>query len=678
MATNDPLFQPFTLKGLTIRNRILSTSHEPSYTEDNKPQTRYRLYQEERAKGGIGLTMFGGSSTVAIDSPAAFGNIDASSDAIVGYYREMADAIHRHGAAVMTQITHMGRRTGWYSGEWLPIVAASGLREMAHRTFPKAAEVEDLRRIAAAYGAAARRCKDGGLDGFEVQANGHFMDGFWSPATNKRDDAYGGSLDNRVRFSIEVFEAIRKAVGEDYIVGVRMTIDERSRDGFDQSEGFEIARRLTDGGLIDFLNVNVGRVDSDEAMSHEIPVMGTPSAPYLENARQVKEAFGLPVFHAARIGDIATARYAIESGAVDMVGMTRAHMADPHIGAKILRGEEERIRPCVGAGTCIDNIYTVGSAYCLHNPATGREEKIPHVIPPSTGTRRKVVVVGAGPAGLEAARVSAERGHHVVLLEAADRAGGQVLVASKAPRRGDLIGIIDWLSAEVARLGVDQRFNCYAESVDIEAEGPDTVVIATGGVPSTAFLDHGHDLISSTWDILSGHAAPAESILVYDENGREPALTCAEHLGRSGATVRLVTPDRLAGAEIGATNYPGYLKSFHETGVRIETDKRLIGVRRDGNRLVAEFFDDYTRSGSEEAFDQIVTEYGTEPADELYFDLKPRSRNRGQIDYDSLIDIQAQPDGGEGAFSLYRVGDAVSSRNIHAAIYDSLRLCLAF
>ncbi len=659
---------------------MLSTAHEPAYTEDRMPKRRYRLYQEERAKGGLALTMFGGSCTVAADSPAAFGNIDASTDAVIPHYRKLAEAVHRHGCAIMNQITHLGRRTSWATENWLPLVAASCVREMAHRTFPKQAEVEDLRRIVKAYGAAARRSKDGGLDGVELEAYGHLLDAFLSPATNKRDDAYGGSLENRLRFALEVLEEIRSQVGPDYIVGIRMAVDERMRGGFDETEGFEISRRIVATGMVDFLNVIVGHVDSDEGLSRVIPVMGTPSAPHLDVTRKVKETFDLPVFHAARIADVATARHAIESGAVDMVGMTRAHMADPHIVAKIERGEEARIRPCVGAGFCIDQIYQIGAAFCLHNPATGREETMPHVIPASAGPARKVVVVGAGPAGLEAARVSALRGHRVVLFEAADKPGGQVVTASQAPRRGDLLGVIDWLAAEVGRAGVEIRFNRFAEAGDVMAEAPDIVVVATGGVPNTAFLEFGEDLVATTWDVLNGRASPAASVLLYDENGREPGLGCAELLAELGVRVEFVTPDRLVGPDIGGTNYPALLKTFYGQGVRMTTDHRLLGVRREGNKLVAELHNDYTRQTEERTVDQVVVEYGTLPADGVYFDLKPASVNLGEIDIEALIAcrpqaIAANPD---GAFRLFRVGDAVASRNIHAAIYDSLRLCLAF
>jgi len=677
MTAADPLLDPFTLKHLTLRNRVVSTSHEPAYTEGRMPGERYLRYQEEKAKGGIGLTMFGGSCTVSADSPAAFGNIDASRDEVVGFYTDLSDAVHRHGAAIMNQITHLGRRTSWATEHWLPIVSPSTVREMAHRMFPKIAEKEDIDRIAKDFGQAALRSKLGGLDGLEVESYGHLFDAFASPLTNKRRDEYGGSLENRLRFGMQVLEEIRKAVGDDYIVGLRISVDERVRGGIDKTEGFEIVRRYVETGMVDFLNVIVGSVDSDETLSHVIPVMGTPSAPNLKVVGEVKQAFDLPVMHAAKIADVATARHAIESGAMDLVGMTRAHMTDPHIVAKLMRGEEARIRPCVGAGYCIDNIYISGAAYCLHNPATGREKTVPQLVAPSDGPKKKAVVVGAGPAGLEAARVLALRGHAVVLFEAAERAGGQVVIASKAPRRRDLIGVIDWLVAEAERAGVEFRYNTYAEAAEIEAENPDLVIIATGGVPNTGFLEEGEDLVVTSWDILSGQVAPAENVLIYDENGRQQGPSCAEFMAEAGAAVQFVTPDRMVGPDIGVTNNPSIMKNFYDRGIQVSTDHRLLGVRRDGNKLIASLYNIFTHEISERMADQVVTEYATVAADEVYFGVKARSRNLGQTDIEAVAENRPQetvanPDGG---YFLFRVGDAVHARDIHAAIYDSRRLC---
>ena len=368
--------------------------------------------------------------------------------------------MHDKGAAVMIQITHLGRRTSWSKDDWLPVIAPSHVREPAHRAFPKAMEDWDIARVIAAYADAAERVKAGGLDGVEFECYGHLIDQFWSPATNKRADEYGGSIDNRLRFGMAVFEAVRRRVGPDFLIGARLVCDEDWERGLSRDEGMAIARRLTRSGLIDFLNVIRGHIDSDEALSRVIPGMGERSAPHLDFAGEVRAETRLPTFHAARIQDVATARHAIASGKLDMVGMTRAHMADPHIARKIAEGREAEIRPCVGMGYCIDSIYA-GQAVCIHNPATGREATIPHVVPRSNGPKRKVVVVGAGPGGLEAARVAGERGHDVVVLEAAARPGGQIVLAAALKRRREIIGIVDWRVRECERLGVAFRFNVF-------------------------------------------------------------------------------------------------------------------------------------------------------------------------------------------------------------------------
>ena len=306
---------------------------------------------------------------------------------------------------LFTQITHLGRRTNANAGEWLPVVAPSPVREVLHRGFPRSMDRADIDRIVADFAAAARCCKEGGLDGLEVIASGHLMDQFWSPVTNQRDDEFGGSLDNRMRFSRMAFAAMREAVGDDFVLGVRMTMDESGPDGgLGEDENITIATRLRDDGVIDFLNLVSGRIDSLPGLTRYMPGMDAPLSPFLEQAGRFRAAVGLPVFHATRVNDIATARHAIREGLVDMVGMTRGHIADPYIVEKITTGKEDRIRSCVGATYCSN------FQYCIQNPATAREAYLPHKINKAEATRR-VVIVGGGPGGLEAARVSAERGH---------------------------------------------------------------------------------------------------------------------------------------------------------------------------------------------------------------------------------------------------------------------------
>ncbi|MBZ9694420.1 MULTISPECIES: FAD-dependent oxidoreductase [unclassified Mesorhizobium] len=676
MTSNDPLLQPYQLKHLTLKNRVMSTSHEPAYSEDGMPKERYRLYHAEKAKGGMALTMTAGSAIVSRDSPAAFGNLHVYDDRIVPWLAELTDACHEHDCKVMIQITHLGRRTGWNKADWLPVLSASPVREPAHRAFPKTIEDWDIERIVADYASAAQRCQAAGLDGIEFESYGHLMDGFWSPATNHRDDEYGGSLDNRLRFTNMVLDAVRAAVGEKFVVGIRMVADEDFDKGLSKEEGVEIARRLAGSGKLDFLNIIRGSIETDAALTKVIPVTGMRSSPHLDFAGEVRAATKFPTFHAARISDVATARHAIATGKLDMVGMTRAHIADPHIIKKVMEGREHEIRPCVGATYCLDRIYEGGEALCVHNAATGREADIPHVIVKTEGPKRKVVVVGAGAGGLEAARVAAERGHQVTILEASSQAGGQVRLATQNPRRKELIGIIDWRLAELDRLGVEIRYDTWAEQDDVLALAPDVVVIATGGLPQNPPLASGDNLVTSSWDIMAGSVKSAENVLLYDDNGGHQGMGAAELIANSGSKLELVSPERFFAPEMGGMNHVPYVRAFQEKGVTVTINTRLRSVRREGNQLIAELASDFADGWrGERRVDQVVVEHGTAPLDDLYLSLKPLSKNGGAVDYERLVnggDIFPKRNA-DGGFVLLRIGDAVASRNIHAAIYDGIR-----
>lgn len=673
----DPLLQPLHIRHLTLKNRVMSSAHEPAYADAGHPGARYQAYHEEKARGGLALTMIGGSTNVAPDSPSVFGQLYAGDDSIIPHYRALADKVHAHGAKVMSQLTHMGRRTVWDDGHWLPTIAPSSVREPAHRSFPKEMEEHDIRRVVSAFADAAFRCKEGGLDGVELIAYGHLIDQFWTPLVNRRTDRYGGSLENRMRFSMEVLAAVRERVGDDYIVGIRMSGTEDLEGGLTLEDCQAIAGGLVKTGMLDFVNVIKGFIASDEAISHVIPMYGTALGAHLPIAAAIKEVVDVPVFHAARINDLSTARHAIEAGLIDMVGMTRAHMADPHIVAKLERGEADRIRPCVGASFCINRLYLGLDALCLHNPATGRELTVPQILQ-RADEPRKVVVVGAGPGGLEAARASAERGHSVVLFEAADRPGGQVLLAARATkRRFEMIGIIDWLAREVELLGVDVRLNTIADPAHVLAEDPDVVFIATGGWPRIPDLDAGEDLVTSTWDVISGQTPVGDQVLVYDDLGNEQAMSCAERLMTQGVQVEIVSPDRHIGQEVTGTAYPPYLARFYEGGVTLTPDHRLERVERRDGRLVATLYNEYSKRSSERIVDTVIVEHGTEPVVDVFSELIGASVNAGEIDIDALIDGRPQRIivNAGGSYRLFRVGDAVSSRNIHAAIYEARRLC---
>ena len=673
--STDPLLQPYQLKHLTLRNRIMTTSHEPAYPEDGMPKDRYRLYHLERARAGVALTMTAGSAAVSKDSPPVFNNILAYKDEVVPWMRRLADDCHEAGAAVMIQLTHLGRRTRWDKGDWLPVVSSTSDREPSHRAFPKPMEDWDIARIIGDFADAAERMKLAGLDGVEVMTHGHLLDQFISPLTNHLEGAYGAqNLANRMQLTLDIIRAVRARVGDDFIVGVRYAPDEAQTGGITPDMGIEIGHMLKATGQVDYLNINRGRIHTDAAMTDMIPVHGMKSSPHLDFAGRMRAEVGMPTFHAARIPDVATARHAIATGQLDMVGMTRAHMADPHVVQKIIEGREHDIRPCVGATYCLDRIYQGGMALCIHNPSTGREGEQPHQIAAAAAPRR-VVVVGAGPAGLEAARVAALRGHHVTVFEAAAQPGGQIRLLTQTKRRAELIGISDWRMAQCAAHGVEFRFNTWAEAEDVLACAPDVVIVATGGMAQKDILASGNELTVSAWDILSGDVKPGSTVLLYDDAGDHAALQAAQVLAEAGAQVEIMTPDRSFAPEVMAMNLVPYMRALQDKDVTFTVTYRLTSVEKDGNLIKATIDSDYKVLGKTAHYDQVVVNHGTQPLADLYFDLKPRSVNLGAVDYDAMIASTPQTKaGGPEGFQLFRIGDAIEARNIHAAIYDALRL----
>jgi NADPH-dependent 2,4-dienoyl-CoA reductase/sulfur reductase-like enzyme len=355
--------------------------------------------------------------------------------------------------------------------------------------------------------------------------------------------------------------------------------------------------------------------------------------------------------------------------------MTRAHLADPHIVRKIMENREHDIRPCTGANYCLDRIYQGAMAVCIHNPSTGREETMPHDIPKAK-EKKKIVVVGAGPAGLEAARVGAERGHEVIVLEAASKAGGQILLTAQSPMRKEMMAIADWRLSQCEARGVTFRYNTWAEADTVTALSPDVVIIATGGLPHTGSLKIGADLVVTSWDILSGDVKPGSNVLMYDEAGDHSALQSAEIIAETGAKLEIMTRDRSFAPEVMAMSLTPHMRALQKHDVKFTVTYLLEKVRREGNQLVATIGSDYGGISKEQTHDQIVVNYGTLANDELYFALKPLSSNLGAVDHQKLIAGQRQDlvKNKDGKFQLFRIGDAVASRNTHAAIYDALRL----
>lgn len=673
MADTGALLKPLKLRHITLRNRVFSTGHASHLAEEGMPGETYRLYHGEKAKGGLGLTIFGGSSSVAPDSPLAFSQIDMSSDRVVPYLEKMAETVKAHGAAIMVQVTHMGRRGGWRDANGFPLVAPSGTREIAHRSFAKEMEDFDFARVRQDFVNAALRSKKGGLDGIEIMMAAHqLLDSFLSPVTNRRTDAYGGSLENRARFPLEVLQDVRDAVGDDFVLGIRISGDEMQKGGMGAVECLEACQLFAASGLIDFLSVYQATGDTQPDLARMLPDMTYPSAPFLHLASGVKATVDIPVFHASGIRDLATAARAVGEGHIDAVAMTRGHIADPHIVAKLRAGREDDIRQCVGANYCAD--FGGPNGMCIQNAATGREAIQPHVLP-KADTRKKVVVVGGGPGGLEAARASLERGHDVTLFEASDAVGGQLNLAARVPQRESLSGIVRWLETQVRKHGADVRTGTTATPEDVSALSPDAVFIATGGTPVAPDFE-GSDLCVPAWDIISGAVDPGQNVLIYDEMGLMTGVGCADLIARRGIDVELASADRTAGEESGPLLHVAYIRSLYENNVILTPNVQLTGAFREGNKLIAVLTNLYTQTEEEREVDQIVHELGTYPVTGIYDALRDGSRNLGELDREALMtgqppEVARNPD---GKYDLYRIGDALVARNTHAAISDAARI----
>jgi mycofactocin system FadH/OYE family oxidoreductase 2 len=638
------LFTPIQIGSVTLKNRLYSSGHVPAFAEGGYPKERYRLYHEEKAKGGVGLTIFGGSTSVSENSPATEWSMIANrDDSIIPFYREMADAIHAHGAKVMTQLTHMGRRGRSDSERWVPLVAPSQIPEPYHREVPHEIEEDQIRAIIHDFGQAVRRCREGGLDGVELSAaHNHLLDQFWSPKTNCRTDRWGGSLENRMRFSMEVLEEIRRVAGRDYVVGMRISGDELLEGGLGHGELKEIARRLAATGLLDFFSIIGGSGENYLNLAGTVPNMAFPPQPYVRLAAAIKEAVNIPILHAQKTVDPRDAERALAEGWVDVIGMTRAQIADPQLANKAREGRLEDIRACVGANYCIDRLYFGKAIICIQNPLIGREKELSHWEP--AATRKKVVVVGGGPGGLEAARMAALRGHDVILFEKSARLGGQVAIAAQAPGRNSLGGITRWLELQARKQGVDVRLNSEATAESILAEAPDVVVVATGGRPYRPELPGFEDAnVLTSWEVLDGGVATGPRVLIVDEDGGETATTVADFLIDGGRQIEIVTPLRHVGASLGDTTFPVVYQRLCGAGVVMTPNVRPLSYRE---RCIT-LQNLYSKAEeTREGVDTVVLATGSRSVDHLYHSLQGR------------------------VTELHLIGDAMSPRGIHNAILE--------
>ncbi|GEL17043.1 mycofactocin system FadH/OYE family oxidoreductase 2 [Pseudonocardia asaccharolytica] len=630
---------------LTLRNRIVFAAHLTGYATEGRPSAQHVAYYAARAAGGAGLIITEEHSTHPTDRPYEK-LIHGFDPAVIPGYRRITEAVHAHGVPILAQLNHNGgQSSGMYSRQ--PVWAPSPVPDPMFREVPKAVTAAEIRQIVAGYGRVAGHCVAGGFDGVELQcSHASIIRGFLSPATNRRTDCYGGSPTRRARLLLEIVDVVRDAIGPERVLGVRVCGDELIEGGIELDEAVALARLLEAHGGIDYLNTSIGVATASLYMIEAS--MHVPKGYALHIPSAIRRAVRLPVVGIGRFTTPAQAERALAEGHCDLVGVVRGQIADPEFTAKGRTGTDVRV--CVGCNQeCVGRVGLNRRLGCAVNPRAGREA-IP--VPAPTVRGRRVLVVGGGPAGLQAAVSAARRGHRVVLCERAAEPGGQVRVAAAAPGRGELLGVVTSLLTECSRLGVGIRAGAEVDAGYVRDQQPDVVVLATGARPAAPDWAAGLDRVVDVHAVLGGWAAPSGSVLVYDELGFHQATSVAELLAARGAAVEIATPGMVVGQDLGLTlDMELFHVRAHSAGITLSPDRVVLGAApRSGGGVVLRVLHHPTGTIREEVRDWVVCAVPPEPEDTLWHALR------------------------DSGFAVYRVGDCLAPRRMHAAVAEGHRV----
>ncbi len=644
----NKLFSPLDIRGLTLRNRIFSTGHMAVMLDDGKISDTMVAYHVAKAKGGAALTILE-AARVHPTGESGRPAIRAYDPACIPGYAKLARACQSQGCKVFAQLSHPGREMGLASDGTHPVAfAPSAVPNERFHVMPRALSVALIEEIVAGFQTSAANMRTAGLDGIEIVAShGYLLGQFLNPRVNLRTDAYGGSFNSRLRIIHEVIAAIRRGAGDDMILGIRLSGEEKDHDGIEADEMLEVAQAIARNDGLDYLNVTAGTSAGLAGSTHIVPSMRLKAGYTTPLSASIRSVVDKPVFVAGRINQPQIAEQALVNGAADMCGMTRALISDPDMPRTAKAGRLDDIRACVACNqACIGHMLNAVSISCIQHPETGRELTYGPRTP--ADPPRKLMVVGGGPAGMKAAAVAAERGHQVTLYEASDRLGGQVNLAQLLPGRAEFGGVTTNLTREVERAGVTLRLNTPVTRALIDAEAPDAIVLATGGThrtPEIEGADEAH--IVSAWDVLQGRANVGARAVIADWRCDWVGLGIAERLARDGCHVRLAVNGMVAGQTIQQYARDTWLGDLHRLGVQIIPHMRLFGAD------TQDAYFQHTLSGEPVILndvDTVVTALGTQSVTELEMEL---------CDW-----------GGD----CHIIGDALAPRTVEEAIFEGLKV----
>jgi len=638
------LFSPIKIGPTVVRNRMMSSPHYPMGYMDRLtglPSERLVQYWSAKARGGVGLI---GTYLASIDIRHSIFRQPKA----VEMFKRAADVVHEAGSVIVSQIAHSGGQGGAAGGtevSWAP--SAIPMPNMnLERSMPHEMTTDEIRETVQSFAHAAKVSREAGMDGVEIHgAHGYLVAEFMSPFFNRRKDEYGGPLENRLRFCLQIIDAVREAVGKDFIVGIRVNAEEFVEGGYTLDDFKVVAPLLVKSGKLDYMNVSVGTYSSASTV---IDPMYFPLSSFVYCAAAVKQVVDIPVIARGRITDPIQAEQILAAGQADMVSMVRAYIADPEFGTKTREGRLNEIRKCIG---CNEGCWARGTRdlvigqgagmTCTMNPAVGFEAA------PGWGTlipaalSKKVMIIGGGPAGLEAARVSALRGHKVSLYEKGSELGGQTIIAAKAPGRDGFLDLARYYTYQMQLLQVDVHLNTTVTAQTVEQLKPDAVIVATGSTPYIPDIPGVNSPnVVEVRQVLKGEVTTGNHIVIIAGEEHTQALTTADFLAEQGKQVEILTPSHFAGVTVEPETKQSVYRRLYQEGVIFTPD---TGVKEiSGNTVVA--YNVFTRAERRiENVDTVVIACWSKEDNALYYALKGKVKE------------------------IHKIGDANGVRRVHDA-----------